>query len=664
MIDSLTFTVHNCNALRKRKPSENEEDYQKNPYLNPTAHNLYLALKEYENQYIERKVELLDVSRYANKRVLDALGKSVRKVSFVKSPKVLLVSKGEETLYTKNTFGKWNILSSNYNVVFNVRSSQQEIDFQLSFPKYLYGHSVAQFVPHNDSARFIQNATRIVSPRVQAEMLFERARDFIEIFLRDMGYAFGIVVNVDFKQISLKTMDLCFNQYHHTKQQALSLIECQKKMFNKRLRKDNKTNKAEETALYYRNSARTWYFKIYHKGSEFNKVGKSDFKRLMAVNKDYFDYVYNDPENPKDSMRFRKELESLRELLPVDSMYKGIEEFFGIYKASACAYINTQFVLEFEKLMPYQVYFLLTEADKIVRYEMQFSSTYLSSLYKRNVFCKDSRDWKHLKSRHSKVQQYYNHINKGRNDKAKQYKRKHNITAQCINEYQAVHNFLNSTNDFFFDTDSSVKHLEEYFSIKDRVYKDRMAHGYRIQCEKTATLSPELFMTAYGTFFEEINYYKVEGISNPMTLMEKIDKYNNNTYKRKQVFIQANGQDAYRNLTRAKKMNLDMIEFNRSRLQTYLEALDEGYSLDQIRSQYNIQRSAFYDLKKILKKFSLNEQKIKSQYDFTTARLDYFTYYRLLSNGAYARKLFAPNEAGTRIDSHLFKLSTELRNSA
>lgn len=653
MFDTVTFTLHHCQA-KKSRAFLSESEYQNAPYLYPSAHRLYLALKEYDNKYIERRIDLTHNQVVDNKTPIDVLGRKVVKRSYIRSPKTLLVSSDKEIMYTNNTFGKATLTSSNYNILFNMKSDQDAIEFTFSIPKYLYGHSIAQYLPNQNSHRFMRSPSKMLSNVYQSEISAERLTEFIEVFLTDLGYMFNFKFTFHPEQIEIRRLDVCFNQICSSKSQALALIEAQKKIYRKRLRKDNKTNDLEDTSLYYRNSKRTFFFKIYHKGSEFNKVGDSDFKRLMKFNQDFYSENFH---------TLKDKVKALSKYLADSDKKMHYEAFFNVYKTSASRYINIDFVRAFEKLMPYKVFFLLCEADKIVRYEMQFTNTYLTSVYKRNVYCKTSREYKILKKTHSRCQQYYNHINKGHKSKADVLRGRYNLTKQRFNEYEAFHNFLSRKNTFWLKCSSSIEHLEHHFFIKDRLNNSGHELGEkskknRVEASTEATFSADLCKSMYDVFMHEVNFFQIKNISNPMSLLDKVDKYNSTAVKRKADYIDKKGQKAYNSLTRSSKMKMDLIEFNRSRLETFLNEFDKGLSLQQIKERYNMKKSAYYDLRNILKKFSLNEQKLKSKYDFSLLRTDYLDYYRLLNNGEYNRQFFAPDsKVAMSSDSHLFKWS-------
>ncbi|UAB75151.1 phage/plasmid replication protein [Mesoflavibacter sp. SCSIO 43206] len=642
MVDTIDFILHNCNTYRKRDPLETEEQHQQNPWLNKSNHDLFMALKEYKNQFVERRIELHSDYLTADENPKNALEKKQFKAYHVFSPKILLVDKDSELLYTKNTRGKVTLDSSNYNVVFDMLSSQDKIKFSLSIPKYLYGHSIAQFVPNINSPKFYQSADRLTSPFFQATIIQHRITSFIMGFLKDLSYLFSIPYQGDPQDIEIRRLDFCYNQFFRSKNEALEFLSAQKKIISKNKRK-SAFSKSEDTSLYYRNSKRTYLFKIYHKGSEFSKQGDSDLKRLLKLNEDYFVRNYD---------KLFEEIGSLKDLLSSDYEHRSIESYFNIYKVSVHKGINVKFCKAFESFMPYKCFFLLDEANKILRYEMNFTTTYISTIYKKEIYCKDSIDYKKLKVNYKRVQQYYNHLNKGNISKSNQIKRRYNITNQCISEYDAFKSHIESKNNFYLRVPEDVLKSEKAFNKVNRLFK--VKGRLRINSFKEALLSDKLLEKMIDLFFAEIDQFQIKRIENPMSVLDKLDKYNKNVIERQKQFTKLE----LKNLTRSKKIKMDLIVFNRSRLEIYLKEIDKGESMDTIKEKFKISRSTFYELKTILKKFNLNEKMIKSKFDFSHIKTNFHKYYQNFSiDKNYGHSFFSDPKLMLKSDTFIYRLS-------
>ena len=101
---------------------------------------------------------------------------------------------------------------------------------------------------------------------------------------------------------------------------------------------------------------------------------------------------------------------------------------FKFYKTYVKSTDKNEFVTELEELLPYKLSFLLKEANKILRYEMSFTSTYISTLYKRSIFRSKCPNWKQLLKSHNLIKRYDLLISQ-RSNKVKDFKRIYNITS-------------------------------------------------------------------------------------------------------------------------------------------------------------------------------------------------------------------------------------------
>ena len=140
-----------------------------------------------------------------------------------------------------------------------------------------------------------------------------------------------------------------------------------------------------------------------------------------------------------------------------------------------------------------------------------------------------------------------------------------------------------------------------------------------------------------------------------MSILDKLDAYNKNVIERQKQFT----KQELKELTRSKKIKMDLIVFNRSRLEIYLKEIDKGESMDSIKTKFKISRSTFYELKTILKKFNLNEKMIKSKFDFSHIKTDFFKYYQNFSlDKQYCINFFSESKSMLKSDTFIYKLSS------
>lgn len=153
----------------------------------------------------------------------------------------------------------YNIASSNYSVSYYVNAAADWIEFNLSLPKYLYSTNVLQFISRYDQS---QHKT--------FEMLISFIKDFIRKELDNVPVL---------EDVEIHRVDLCYNQFFVTKEDALAYLDEQKKLLVKYARSSRNNYRSYDTSLVY--ITRRYSFKIYHKGTEFEK---NDMKELMKKN--------------------------------------------------------------------------------------------------------------------------------------------------------------------------------------------------------------------------------------------------------------------------------------------------------------------------------------------------------------------------------------------
>lgn len=147
-----------------------------------------------------------------------------------------------------------HIASSHYSLSYRLNSSTDTLEFNFSIPKYLYSTNVFEFI-----ARYDQ------SPQAVYAML----RTFILEFIRD-----NCIQQPQLKDVEIKRIDFCYNQYFSSIEDALRYLDEQKELFIKYARSSSNSYRNYDTSMQY--VTRRYSFKIYHKGTEFRKHDKSE----------------------------------------------------------------------------------------------------------------------------------------------------------------------------------------------------------------------------------------------------------------------------------------------------------------------------------------------------------------------------------------------------
>jgi hypothetical protein len=164
-----------------------------------------------------------------------------------------------DTIIPLSKRAKLHIASSNYLLSYFYNITGDFINFEFSIPKYMYGTNIIQFIRY-----FNQDSGTIY------DMLMEFMRDFFQKHTYDA---------IDFKDVELTRIDLCYNQFFMSKLDALKYLQGQKELLQKNSRTSKNKYRTYETSLLY--VTKRYSFKIYHKGEEF-KV--NDRKELAKKN--------------------------------------------------------------------------------------------------------------------------------------------------------------------------------------------------------------------------------------------------------------------------------------------------------------------------------------------------------------------------------------------
>lgn len=160
--------------------------------------------------------------------------------------------------------GDINIPSSDYSIRYSFIPSVSgtvALVVEFSIPKYLYSTNVFQFIS---------------MPLNTSEALFSKLTKFVIQFFRENFVEVPIMSDIEIKRI-----DLCYNQFFNTKEDALLYLNAQKKMLSELGKnKDFDSFKPFREAWMLVNPR--YSFKCYHKGTEFHK---NDYQKLVKFRK-------------------------------------------------------------------------------------------------------------------------------------------------------------------------------------------------------------------------------------------------------------------------------------------------------------------------------------------------------------------------------------------
>ncbi len=513
-------------------------------------------------------------------------------------PKLLELIDHSSTYRATRYVNKKYLPSSHYSMAYVIDSAKNSITFNFSIPKYLYGTNILQFVQHPTEIKAFDRS-RAEDFNYNVKATFDRLTIFIKKFISQFNTEVlsvsGNVIEkrkVDPEDVEIERLDLAFNQYFLSKDEALKYLFTQKQV-RKRYIRDTTNNKTDwHSSIYIKNDRYT--AKIYHKGTEYKSKG-GERRKHRAIN--------------------RKANEA------------GIPE-------------------------PFDTEFLQEEADRILRYEIEFSRAYMSLIYKNNLFRKDcqihqrmaeiSKKHRNLKERNKRA---FEALKEAKNsEKEKALKERLNVTYKELKDFsdkeftfvvpytdghdrrQYSFKYANVTkiyNDMTGQTCQMVLKARPYFEKYTRETIDmNIKKNEYVSLYKTTTFSRELLNEMFKVFADFIDQFTLQEKSSFSELEKRIDEHNKkvdmltgkgkselNFYNRLDIWQQEQNSGA---LIKVKKNNLKKIL-----------ALMDVYTLDDMVRLKIIAKSTKYEILNKLKMLDydgrhLTDVKIKTSTDFVS----------------------------------------------
>ncbi len=175
----------------------------------------------------------------------------------------------------KTQFAKHQNASNHYMFTWMASYTANYIEFNFSIPKYVYGSNVLLFVDHLGDRDYSFHECWELKPN------FERAVGRFERVIDEFFRLEFPVTDLDYRDVEVNRIDVCFNQMFRSKGEALKYLEYQKRQRKKHSRNEEGVMRDYETSLMYK--TKRYSAKIYHKGSEYKK---NDLKEHLKINKE------------------------------------------------------------------------------------------------------------------------------------------------------------------------------------------------------------------------------------------------------------------------------------------------------------------------------------------------------------------------------------------
>jgi hypothetical protein len=549
--------------------------------------------------------------------------------------------------------GTYRVPSSNSNVTFNVSENGSYIDFEFSIPKYLYGHSLAEFIPQQGSDLKFQQGINLLNFDQQAKYLYKRLNNFIDKFFLDLCGYFQVDTLPNKKYVEIRRLDICYNQWFPTKDEALMYLREQKKLDMKRQRQNANLAKSFDTSISYHSSTGS-YFKIYHKGSEYSK-SEGDLKKHLEINREYIDKLTR-----RMARRHKDVYTKYRKVIWSKMEAKGKGESFVIDEETKKEIKET--VDRIYTRIPYKIDFLKQEMDKVLRYEISLSSKFFSNLYKSKIFrCGSKKYGLRADPYHSQAIRTYKDVknaldNRTRKDRA--------VPPRDRQLYKEIHEWKNRSVSLILGKSHVLSRFErkagtDWNEATGRYKISRFEYAHTVLGKKDVGHFSDFFLRKCVDHFQElVNYYQIKTLKPYDEILTRMHAYNQEAERKTEEFNlmnehltltwdgkpvrKKNGQKvtkASQLLKRSELVEMGMKKVNTTILGTIVTQLEKGKSLDQIFRELKTSSSAKSRIKQDLKIFGVFEQSLNTQINIEV-RTDFFQYYWNTDSEFYRAKFY------------------------
>lgn len=535
--------------------------------------------------------------------------------------------------------GKFSFPSSVSSVVYTINENAGFIDFSFSIPKYLFGHSLAEFIPQGGSGKFSQDYERIMK---QKSMLYDRLIKFIKKFNNDLQQMFELECELNMNYIEIRRLDLCYNQHFDSKAEALNYLEQQKKLVRVKSTKTANRSETFDSSLTYITSSGS-YFKIYHKGTEYSQ-SNGDLKKHQKFNEKYLEFLGK----KKDSVPLY-DIEKLKEVNGwIGSKAK--DEIFKIDDSLRDQYNKLGKVIK--NITPFDVLFLKAEMDKVLRYEVSLRGDWFDYTYKRKIFRKDCEY-------HQRAVETYDYVhkifyNKGNDEK---------VGKSDLMTYKMMNKWYNRSVSLMVGNISSLRRFEstgknDYNEIYNSYDISKFQYRYSLLANReVGSFTEEFLGLAFEHFWNKVRDFQPKKLQSYDEISKRIKQYNDQVKEDKLAYNQLyhvrtldhNGKSIIKGnkvitkatqlLTEAelRKENLKLL--NGNRLLPIIREMEKGKSLNQVRDEFDITTSNFSRIKADLEKLEVFEQSFVPE-RINVKPLNFREYYFKTAGWSYQDKFY------------------------
>ncbi len=623
-------------------------------FLVPEHNQLYIKMLEFEGKYFHLKAQGVEhvesnSELHTEEWLYNYTNKQKSKHGF-ESGMMVVVDETKVKKFFLKVNGNYRVPSSFGAVTFNINKNAGYVDFEFSIPKYLYGHSLAEFIPQPKSKTALRNFDKIHQVDHQFALLWDRLMAFIDRFFLDLCHRFELDTLLNKKYVEITRIDFVKNQYFENKQASLDYLRHLQAINVRRYSNNAKVASEYDTSLTYKKSDGS-YFKVYHKGTEYISSKYGDLKKHEEINSMYLERQ----EMPKDIGNVYTEKKKFIQFL-FNKKTKGEDV---VIDAELRARIKETVNWIYEQL-PFKTDFLKGEMDKVLRYESSLTNAYFTQLYKRKLFRRKDSMHRMAMIKYSETKKKYDARYEDFGERVV-FKEKRN--------HDMVNRWLNRKCHFMLETNTMLKNYEErsymnydattdYYNIEPYPISETILKG-----KDVATFSPELFKLLFKSFWSEYRYYQVEKVENFDDMLTKVKDYNEKAVKNADAYNERNSlmvrvhnakvnsgeilgkkvKKATQLLTQKEIMEKGFKKVSVMHMVTILRMLEKGMSLKQVFVKLGFSANQRSRFRKDLKLFNITEQSVMRPKAIKTS-MDFRDYYHLAGHRNKIEKFFVTKE--------------------
>ena len=162
-----------------------------------------------------------ETARIDREEIAEIRQKGFRKASDILD--VLRVNRsGEFLLKTKSA--KQVNASNHYAFTYFIDYTKNYVEFNFSIPKYIFGSNILMFVDHYGDKQYAYHTCSELDHNINRA--FERLHQFLKVFFK-MEF---LGCPVEYEDVEVNRIDVCFNQVFPNRDEALRYLEYQKRL--------------------------------------------------------------------------------------------------------------------------------------------------------------------------------------------------------------------------------------------------------------------------------------------------------------------------------------------------------------------------------------------------------------------------------------------------